>query len=165
MHVIPLPHHEVGEREKQLVVAEKAVNAAKTADERVAAYTELLTKYPDYAAAYLLRLGEECDGTDRKAIAADLDHGLTAMYRNLVDDDQVRFMHSVQARQTYLSGDYSKAVDQLWSALDIDSVAAPNLFSYGGTSTEKIPECTWTEADLTDLVQRFPRARSRKKGG
>jgi tetratricopeptide (TPR) repeat protein len=125
------------------------------------AINRVIAAYPEYAAAYVFRLGVLCDGNDKDAVLSDVDNAIKfsdssqAFGQSL--KQSVGSLYGMRAKIEYLKGDYIGAVNDLDKAVHADLTKPSDFINTGGVKPEKTASlCTWTEPAVDALVQRFP---------
>src|ERR1019366_7336074 len=76
MRVEPFPAYVPTEPEQMVGQAMKETQGNSSPDSLLPALNRILSKYPDYADGYVLRLGSLCNGKDRAAILSDINSAL-----------------------------------------------------------------------------------------
>jgi tetratricopeptide (TPR) repeat protein len=117
----------------------------------------ILTKYPDFADGYAIRLGVLCSGRDRAAIVSDINNALK-FEKNAENTKETHpGMLSMKAKTEHDLGDDAAALRDLDMALRENIADATRFTNSGAIAPEKSTSpCTWSESDMDELRQRFP---------
>ena len=121
------------------------------------ALDRIIARYPDYADAYVMRLGSLCDGGDRTAILSSINSALKYISSSRASKDSAGSLLSMRAKVEHTNGDDSAAMEDLDKAVHANLADAVQFVNSGATAPEKIASaCTWTQPDMDALVQSFP---------
>lgn len=156
MKVEPFPFHTVSQQEQMLGDAMK-INTKNDAAAMLSAYSHIIEKYPDYADAYILRLGELCNGNDRAAILSDINNALKYISGSQIGKDSSSGLLSMRAKIEHSNGDDAAALKDLDKSIN-DNVADAERFTNSGAVAPETNAslCIWTAPDMDALVQSFP---------
>jgi tetratricopeptide (TPR) repeat protein len=161
MRVAPLPMRNAASTPADRMF-EEAIQANKSdAHAILPAINRIIALYPEYAAAYVMRLRALCEGSDKDAILFDISNALklSASTENLLEtlNQSAGSLYGMRAKIEYLKGDYSGAISDLEKAVHADLTRPTDFVNTGGVEPEQTASlCTWTEPAIDALVQRFP---------
>ena len=142
---------------------EEAIQANKSdAHAMLPAIDRIIASYPEHAPAYVMRLGELCEGSDKDAIHSDITNALKFFagpetFSSKTLRQSAGPLYGMRAKIKYLEGDYTGALSDLETAVHAD-LARPADFVYSEAvePQQAASLCTWTEPAINALVQRFP---------
>ena len=152
--VVPTP------RERMLGEALEQSRNKGDAAALLPAIDRVIARYPDYADAYVGRLGLLCDGKDGTAILADINSALkyigsSRMAKDL--PDTAGSLLSIRAKIERANGDDSSAMEDLDKAIHANLADATKFVNGKATAPQKTASpCTWTMPDMDALVRHFP---------
>lgn len=158
MRIEPLPVGEVALTAPQRILADamKNIGSDKPAA-LMLAVNQILTKFPDFADGYVMRLAARCDGTDLAAAASDIDNALKYLPGSSIGTGSLGSLLSMKAKIEYANRDERTAIDDLDKAIHADLENALKFSNSGAVAPERTAKiCVWTEPDLDALVQHFP---------
>lgn len=143
MRVAPIPFDVPTAPERMVGEAmKKTENAGSGA--LMPALSRVITKYPDYADAYVLRLASLCRGTDRAAILFDVNQFLRYSGNSRTGKDSINGIYSMRAKIEHANGDDVRAMDDLEKAVNSNVAEAYEFVNSGATAPEKTASaCTW----------------------
>jgi tetratricopeptide (TPR) repeat protein len=156
MRVPPIPVIIPTDPERMLGEAMKKTENASP-DALMPELNRVISKYPDYADAYVMRLASLCKGTDRDAIISNVNQALRYIESSRISKDSTAGLYSVRAKVEHDTGDDTHAMNDIERAIHTNVGEATQLANSGATSPEKTASaCTWVEPDTDALVQKFP---------
>lgn len=159
MRVEPFPTNTVepSAAERMLMDAFQNSDNSKPAT-LLPALNQIITQYPDFPDAYMVRAFALCDaGSDLSAIAADLDRAIKSVDAIRTGKGSLASLLSMRAKIEYANGDYNVALNDLEKAIRADLTKADAFANSGAVKPEQsAPVCIWTEPDMNSLVKRFP---------
>jgi tetratricopeptide (TPR) repeat protein len=157
MRVEPFPVYVPTEPERMVGQAMKEIQGNTSPDALLPALNHILSKYPDYADGYVLRLGPLCNGKDRAAILSDINSALKYEASSENTKDTRASVLSMKAKLEHDDGDDAAAMQDLDKAIQANLADSTQFVNSGATAPEKTASaCTWTEPDMDALAQRFP---------
>jgi tetratricopeptide (TPR) repeat protein len=118
----------------------------------------IVAAYPNNGNARLLRLSGLCEiptSADR-AILSDIEVAIKNPPEH--DATSIGSLLAMRAKLAHDAGNDEKAMDDLEAATDAVGAKASDVFNNGGVKPgERVSsKCMWTEANMNDLVQKFP---------
>ena len=120
------------------------------------ALNRILAKYPDYSDGYVMRLGSLCEGNDRVAILANANSALKYVGNSRTGKDSTAGLLSIRAKIEHTNGEDTHAIEDLDKAIQANLADSTQFVNSGAVAPEKTASaCTWTEADMDALVERF----------
>lgn len=158
MRVEPLPVADVALTAPQRMLADamKNIGSDKPAA-LMLAVNQILTKFPDFADGYVMRLATRCEGTDLAATASDIDSAIKYRTDALAGATSLPALLSMKAKIEFSNRDEKAAIEDLDKAIHTDVENALKFSNSGAVAPEKTAQiCVWTEPDLDALVQHFP---------
>jgi hypothetical protein len=158
MRVEPLPatNFSPTAAERMLADAMKSPDLGKPST-LLPALNQILAKYPDFAAGYVMRLAARCESNDLAAIASDIDNALKYRTDASAGDISLLSLLSMKAKIEFANRDEKAAIEDLDKAIRADLENALKFSNSGAVAPEKTAQiCVWTEPDLDALVQHFP---------
>src|SRR5262249_26341319 len=162
MRVPPFPTSNVELTPADRMLGE-AIQAKNDVHAMLPAINRVIASYPEYAAAYVIRLGALCEGNDKDAILSDINNALkfseSSQHRlsEKVLKQSLGSLYGVRAKIEYLKGDYMGAISDLSKAVHAHLTKPATFVNSRAVYPEKTASaCTWPQADFDRLVQRFP---------
>jgi tetratricopeptide (TPR) repeat protein len=163
MRVEPQPTKKLELTAAERELAEATNNFSKVnLAEMLPVLNRILAKYPDFAMAYVFRIGALCESNDRSGAMSDLNSALKFMANSRmgkeIGKESMPSLLSMRAKLAYADGDYLGAMNGLEKVIGLDLGHATKFTNSGEAKPEKTAAsvCIWTETDMDALVQRFP---------
>ena len=154
----PFPKYSPTEPEKMLGDAMKEARGNSDPNALLPALNRILAKYPDYADGYAMRLGLLCTGKDRAAILSDINNALKYEKSSEISKETHAGMLSMKAKAEHDASDDVAALRDLDAALRDNISDGTRFTNSGAVAPEKSTSpCTWSESDMDELKQRYPR--------
>jgi tetratricopeptide (TPR) repeat protein len=163
MRVAPFPAHNAVLTPADRMLGE-AIEAKGKNDPNgmLPALNRVIASYPEYAPAYVMRLGALCERSDKDAVLSDINNALkfssttTETFSETMKQSLGSF-YGMRAKIEYLKGDITGAVTDLEKAVQADLTKPTDFVNSGAVSPETTASiCTWTQPDVDGLVLRFP---------
>jgi tetratricopeptide (TPR) repeat protein len=161
MRVAPLPKTNTVLTPADRMLGEAITNGKNDVQAMLPAINRVIASYPEYAAAYIMRLGALCGGSDKDAVLSDINSALKYSDSSQAFGETLKqsvgSLYGMRAKIEYLSGDYTGAFTDLEKATRADLTKPSEFVNSGAAGPENTASiCTWTQPDLDGLVQRFP---------
>jgi tetratricopeptide (TPR) repeat protein len=157
MRVEPFPKVVPTEPERMLGDAMKETRGNSDPNALLPALNRILAKHPDYGDGYVMRLASLCSGKDHAAILSDINNAIKYNTSSENATDTQASMLSMRAKLEHDGGDDTAAMRDLDAAVHANLADATRFTNSGANAPEKpAAACTWTEADMDQLKQRFP---------
>lgn len=157
MRVEPFPKVVPTEPERMLGDAMKETRGNSDPNALLPALNRILAKHPDYGDGYVMRLASLCSGKDHAAILSDINNAIKYNTSSENATDTQASMLSMRAKLEHDGGDDTAAMRDLDAAVHANLADATRFTNSGATAPGKpAAACTWTEADMDQLKQRFP---------
>jgi hypothetical protein len=119
---------------------------------------DIITKYPEYAGGYILRIGALCQGQDRGAILSTIDRALKYLGNSPTEEDTVAGLLSMRAKIEHLNGEDGAALNDLDKAIHAHLDDPTKFVNSGAVAPEMSASlCDWSLPEFDALVARFPR--------
>jgi tetratricopeptide (TPR) repeat protein len=159
MRVAPFPKSDTVLTPADRMLGE-AIPAKNDVNAMLPALNHVIASYPEYAPAYVMRLGALCEGSDKDAVLSDIDSALkfsSSQAFSEIMKQSVGSVYGMRAKIKYLKGDYIGAINNLEKAVHADLAKATDFINSGAVHPETTASiCTWTQPDVDELVQHFP---------
>jgi hypothetical protein len=162
MRVAPFPMNNNVLTPADRMLGEAITNGKNDAHAMLPALNRVIASYPEYAPAYVMRLGALCEGSDKDVVLSDINNALklssstTETFSETMKQSLGSF-YGMRAKIEYLKGDYTGAMTDLEKAVHADLAKATDFINSGAVSPETTASiCTWTQPDVDGLVQHFP---------
>ena len=158
MRVEPFPVLVPTAPERMLGDAMKETRGNGDPNALLLALNRILTKYPDFADGYAMRLASLCNGKDHSAILSDINNALKYNSSSESAKETQAGMLSMKAKLEHDNGDDDDALRDLDRSIHVNLADAAQFANSGATAPEKTAAaCTWTETDMDQLKQHFPK--------
>jgi hypothetical protein len=123
MRVAPYPGSDAVLTPADRMLGEAMTNGNNDANAMLPAINRVVASYPEYAPAYVMRLGALCEGSDKDAVLSDINNALKFGSSKVFSEtmkQSVGSFYGMRANVEYLKGDYAGAITDLEKAVHAD---------------------------------------------